>query len=134
MCIKKATVISLHEDPKLHNADSIYIKSIRAHTINVLSQLSTEANFLSAGSISIISVRMIMKDESNSHDSGAEGSSNLFYYLFDNWYGTYKLITNTQDKLIKLVSPQTSFHETVTNLLSRAKIFFQAWLVLLSQF
>lgn len=73
--------------------------------MNVLRQLSTES--LKDGkevSISLVSIRMSPKSDDGKSDYGSELSSNLFYYLFDNWQGTYTLLTTIAAKLEEIVS------------------------------
>ena len=99
-----ATVISLHEDLEMEDADTKYMMDIRAHTLNVLKQLSKQSNKSPLGSVSLISVRFNLKSDDSYIDYGFEGSSNLFYYLFDNWSGTYNLLVSNRNHLEKLVS------------------------------
>lgn len=77
--------------------------AVRSHLGNILSQLSTKDPG-NGGSMSLVSVRNILKSNSTHDSDGSEGSSNLFYYLFDNWYSAYKMIIANQTRLKKLVS------------------------------
>jgi hypothetical protein len=79
------------------------MKAIRGHIRNVLIQLSV-SDADNGGSMSLISVRKILKSNASHHDDGSEGSGNLFYYLFDNWVSGYQVITDNQKRLAVLVS------------------------------
>jgi hypothetical protein len=79
------------------------MQAVRRHIGNVLSQLSVN-DTENGGSMSLVSVRKILENNASHHNDGSEGSSNLFYYLFDNWRGAYKVITSNQDRLTDLVS------------------------------
>ena len=87
-------------DPSL--VDDKYMLAIRGHPITVVSQLSEEG-IKQAGSIGMTSVRLLLAALSGHDDSGFEGSSNLFYYLFDYWLDTYRLIIRVQTELEVLV-------------------------------
>lgn len=76
--------------------DSEYIKTVRKHTLNVLSQLST-IGLKAAEGVELISLRQLEL-------TGVEVASNLFYYLFDDWTATYTLLRVVQRNLEKLVS------------------------------
>jgi hypothetical protein len=79
------------------------MKAVRGHIKNVLSQLSIN-DTENGGSVSLVSVRKILKNNASHDDDGSEGSSNLFYYLFDNWHSAYKMIICNQKGLTHLVS------------------------------
>jgi len=79
------------------------MKAVRGHIQNVLIQIS-DSDADNGGSMSLISVRKILKSNASHHDDGPEGSGNLFYYLFDNWHSGYQMITNNQKRLAALVS------------------------------
>jgi hypothetical protein len=81
----------------------IYRKAVRGHTKTVLGQLSNN-HTENGGSMFLVSVRKILKGNPSDQDPGAEGSNNLFYYLFDNWHGTYQMIIGNKFRLGKLVS------------------------------
>lgn len=97
--IEPATVISLHEDLQIERADQKYMLAIRSHSLNILEQLSTQSRHSNKKSVSIVSVRFNPKSNDKHTDFGTEGSSNLFYYLFDNWSGTYMLVSKLQKRL-----------------------------------
>jgi hypothetical protein len=103
-----ATVLSLHEE----STDLGHMKEIREHTLSVLKQLS-EKGLHNAGTMSMISVRELLKKDVLEKDYGTDGASNLFYYLFDNWHGTYLLISDIQRRLAHIVS-----YDTVIGILS----------------
>jgi hypothetical protein len=77
--------------------------AVREHIGNVLCQLSVKGTE-NGGSMSLISVRKILKSTESHNDDGSEGSGNLFYYLFDNWRSGYEVIINNKKRLAKLVS------------------------------
>ena len=85
--------------------DSEYVKTVREHTLTVLSQLST-IGLNAAGGVELISLRKPTAADTTSELSGVEGSSNLFYYLFDDWTSTYSLLRVLQNSLGELVSSQ----------------------------
>jgi hypothetical protein len=98
-------VISIIEDPQVDDADETYTKAVRSHTINVLNQISTQCP--NSVSVYLISLRSSLKiQQEATKDLGFEGSSNLFYYLFDNWLATYGLILEFKKRLDTLVSVQ----------------------------
>lgn len=100
-----ATVISLHEDAYLDNADGKYMAAIRGHIMNVLRQLSTQSLKDSKEvPMSMVSIRMSPKSDDVQSDYASELSSNLFYYLFDNWQGALTLLTTIASKLEGIVS------------------------------
>jgi hypothetical protein len=80
-----------------------YMVAVRGHLGNLLSQISN-IDTGNRGSMSLVSVRNILKSNTSHENDGSEGSSNLFYYLFDNWYSAYKIILANQTRLEKLVS------------------------------
>lgn len=104
-------MISIQEDPQVddeitsargHTDDEITsaeITAARGHIIDVLSQISTQHP--KNGSVSVISVRTSLV--TGVKDVGFYGSSNLFYYLFDNWQATYRLILGFKRRLGELV-------------------------------
>jgi hypothetical protein len=82
--------------------------AIRGHIMNVLTQLSIESLKDAKGvSISMVSIRMSPKSDDSQSDYGSELSSNLFYYLFDNWQGALTLLTTIASELEGLVSTNT---------------------------
>ncbi|KFY18338.1 hypothetical protein V493_08714 [Pseudogymnoascus sp. VKM F-4281 (FW-2241)] len=96
-----ATVISFHEDPRPKGVDSKYIKTVRRHTLSVLSQLS-KVGLDAADGVELISLRKHPEDQNTVELTGVEGASNLFYYLFDDWTATYTLLRVLQGNLEKL--------------------------------
>ena len=103
------TVLSLHEDPgPVNNTEAL--KSIRGNTLSVLSQLSRHGH-LSADPTSMQTVRQALElDDAAQVSIGNEGSSNLFYYLFDDWRAVYSTIAAYRDRLAKLVCHYLLFH------------------------
>lgn len=78
------------------------LKSIRGNTLSVLSQLS-ELGHLSADPTSMQTVRQALELDGAQANPGIEGSSNLFYYLFDDWRAVYSTIAAFRARLEKLV-------------------------------
>ncbi|KFY11666.1 hypothetical protein V492_04335 [Pseudogymnoascus sp. VKM F-4246] len=97
------TVISFHEDPRPKGVgvDSVYIKTVREHTLSVLRQLST-VGLAAADGVDLISLRKAAEAKVTEELTGVEGASNLFYYLFDDWTATYTLLRVLQGNLEKL--------------------------------
>ena len=95
------TVMSLHEDPGPVNGTEA-LRSLRGNTFNVLSQLSTLGH-LSADPTSMITVRQALGLDAAAANAGIEGSSNLFYYLFDDWRAVYSTIAAYRARLRQLV-------------------------------
>lgn len=83
-----STVISFHE--KLYNNGGS-MKPMRHHMLSVLKQLSEQGRAKAVG-IEKIGLRYVIGSAPPSSMSGSEGASNLFYYLFDNWASTLKLL------------------------------------------
>ncbi|TVY54071.1 hypothetical protein LCER1_G005000 [Lachnellula cervina] len=82
------TVISLQENPgRLDEED---LKSTRLNLLSVLKQLSKVKND-STDPLSMQSVRQALEGL-DIDDPGSEGSSNLFYYLFDDWRAVYSTV------------------------------------------
>jgi hypothetical protein len=104
-----STVVSIHEDPlkdgNLDIDDTTYMQAIRGHAISVLRQLSSRG-IMQAGSVGMTSVRLLLRHNGSQMDPGFEGSSNLFYYLFDYWLEGYRLLISVQERLDALVSTQ----------------------------
>jgi hypothetical protein len=97
------TVLSLHEDPgPVSNTETL--KSIRGNTLSVLAQLSHHGH-LSADPTSMQTVRQALELDATQASTGIEGSSNLFYYLFDDWRAVYSTIAAYRARLAKLVCP-----------------------------
>ncbi|KFZ08424.1 hypothetical protein V502_09362 [Pseudogymnoascus sp. VKM F-4520 (FW-2644)] len=95
------TVISFHEDPRPKHGNPEYIKTVREHTLSVLSQLSIIGSGAADG-VELISLRQPAGAKITSELTGVEGASNLFYYLFDDWTATYTLLRVLQGSLEKL--------------------------------
>ena len=94
-------MISLHEDPgPVTNVEAL--RSTRGNTLSVLGQLSLLGHS-SADPTSMITVRQALELDAAAADPGVEGSSNLFYYLFDDWRAVYSTIAAYRARLRKLV-------------------------------
>ncbi len=88
--------------------------AVRGHIGNVLSQLSVKGTE-NGSSMSLVSIRKILKCDTSHHNDGSEGSSNLFYYLFDNWHSAYNVIIANQTQLTNLVSlPPSGMYRILT--------------------
>ena len=79
-----------------------HIRAIRNNTISVMSQISRHGH-LTTDPISIQSVRQDLEPDSLQANSGIEGASNLFYYLFDDWRAVYSTISTFRHRLEELV-------------------------------
>lgn len=102
MLIDVDTVISLHEDPgPVTNVEAL--KSLRGNTLSVLTQLSVKGHG-TADPTSMQTVRQALELDAAQAHSGVEGSSNLFYYLFDDWRAVYSTIAAYRARLKELVS------------------------------
>ena len=95
-------MISLHEYPGLVNNASD-LKSMRANTLSVLSQLSRFGHD-SADPISLQTVRQALEQAASQDHPGLEGASNLFYYLFDDWRAVYSTVAGFHQRLEEFVS------------------------------
>jgi hypothetical protein len=81
------------------------LKAIRQNTTSILSQLSSLGRE-SADPISIQTIRQTLDlegEEASGKEPGREGSSNLFYYLFDDWRAVYTTISRYRKTLEALV-------------------------------
>lgn len=95
------TVISVHEDPgETPNPEDV--KSIRANTLSVLKQLSERGRGGSLDPISMQTVRQALKDDVDELGQGMEGSSLLFYYLFDDWRAVFRTVAMYKQRLGEL--------------------------------
>lgn len=74
---------------------------MRRHVLSVLKQLSEQGRQNAVG-IEKIGLRYVKDSAPASAMSGHEGASNLFYYLFDNWASTLKLLTKLKTDLTGL--------------------------------
>ncbi|TVY44487.1 hypothetical protein LSUB1_G000629 [Lachnellula subtilissima] len=82
------TVISLQENTGRLNEEDL--KLTRLNLLSVLKQLSKVKND-STDPLSMQSVRQALEGL-DIDDPGSEGSSNLFYYLFDDWRAVYSTV------------------------------------------
>jgi hypothetical protein len=93
--------MSLHEDPgPVNNVDAL--KSMRGNTLSVLTQLSILGHHKSDPT-SMQTVRQALELDAAQAHPGIEASSNLFYYLFDDWRAVYSTIAATRTRLKQLV-------------------------------
>ncbi|KAF7951497.1 hypothetical protein EAE96_006806 [Botrytis aclada] len=104
------TVIAVHEDTGPLEATKKDLKSLRGNTLSVLSQLS-KSGHETADPISMQSVRQVLDLNAAHANSGTEGASNLFYYLFDDWRAVYKTVAFFRESLKEL---ETSIFEDMT--------------------
>ncbi len=75
---------------------------MRANTLSVLSQLSSHGGG-SADPISLQTVRQALKLDTAQGDSGIEGASLLFHYLFDDWRAVLSTVAMYNRRLDELV-------------------------------
>jgi hypothetical protein len=94
-------VISFHEHPGPFK-DSNDLKAMRRNTLSVLSQLST-VGLDQTDPLSLQTVRHSLKTEAGKAQPGVEGSSLLFYYLFDDWRAVYLTVGKFHQRLENLV-------------------------------
>ncbi len=100
--VSLGTVISFRENPGVvGNVDDL--KSMRSNTLSVISQLS-KLGHERADPISMQTVRQALDMDSTLTDPGSEGSSNLFFYLFDDWRAVYATVAAFHQRLDTLVS------------------------------
>ncbi|TEY68285.1 hypothetical protein BOTCAL_0121g00120 [Botryotinia calthae] len=104
------TVIALHEDTGPIEPTKKDLKSLRGNTLSVLGQLS-KSGHEAADPISMQSVRQVLDLNTAQANSGTEGASNLFYYLFDDWRAVYKTVAFFRRSLKEL---ETSIFEDMT--------------------
>lgn len=95
------TVISVHEDTSLIKKTKKDLKSLRGNTLSVLGQLS-KSGHETADPISMQTVRQVLDLNTAHANSGTEGASNLFYYLFDDWRAVYKTVAFFRGSLQEL--------------------------------
>ncbi|KAI9820008.1 MAG: hypothetical protein M1827_006579 [Pycnora praestabilis] len=105
----EGTVMSIHEDPypgqrgilNVHQQDAL--RTIRRNQLNVFRQIS-HANDTSFdhSPLSILPIRRRLQDLNKANLKSADPAQSidapslLFYYLFDDWYTTYGLVTRKQ--------------------------------------
>ncbi|KAF8867211.1 hypothetical protein BDZ45DRAFT_710207 [Acephala macrosclerotiorum] len=94
------TVLSLHEHPG-HVQDTRDLVSFRANTLSVLSQIS-KCGHQSTNAISMITIRQSLKEDLHDTNPGVEGTSLLFYYLFDDWQAVYTTVAKYKKRLEQL--------------------------------
>ncbi|TGO65284.1 hypothetical protein BCON_0003g00790 [Botryotinia convoluta] len=104
------TVIAVHEDTGPVKPTKKDLKSLRGNTLSVLGQLS-KSGHETADPISMQSVRQVLDLNTAHANSGTEGASNLFYYLFDDWRAVYKTVAFFRGSLKEL---ETSIFEDMT--------------------
>ncbi|KAN0117443.1 hypothetical protein V8E51_003420 [Hyaloscypha variabilis] len=89
------TVISFHEYPG-RLADTKDLEAMRSNTLSVLRQLSVVDK---TDPLSLQTVRYALKAEAVKDSPGIEGSSLLFYYLFDDWRAVYSTVGRFHNRL-----------------------------------
>lgn len=93
-------MISINENPfpgieKLDEGQQQQLEAVRYNMLNVFKQLSKAAD-ATQNPIMTVQVRAGRKSSfTESHVSEADSPSLLLYYLFDDWYSTYSLVTKT---------------------------------------
>ena len=95
------TVIAFHEHPGAFKDPNAF-KAMRRNTLSVLSQLST-VGVDKTDPLSLQTVRYALKSEAAKAEPGIEGSSLLFYYLFEDWRAVYTTVGRFQQRLTNLV-------------------------------
>jgi hypothetical protein len=75
---------------------------MRSNTMSVLKQLST-SGLDETDPLSLQTVRSTLKTEAAQAAHGIEGSSLLFYYLFDDWRAVYSTVGRFHHRLDTLV-------------------------------
>ena len=122
------TVISLHEDPGPVN-DIEALRSLRGNTLSVLTQLSVQGHG-TADPTSMQTVRQTLELDTAQAHPGIEGSSNLFYYLFDDWRAVYSTIAAYRARLKELVClplPRCISQKPLLRRQYRNMTFLQTW-------
>jgi hypothetical protein len=94
-------VISFHEYPGPFT-DRVDFKAMRRNTLSVLRQLST-VDLDQTDPLSLQTVRYALKSEAAQAQPGIEGSSLLFYYLFEDWRAVYTTVGRFHQRLESLV-------------------------------
>ncbi|KAF6814992.1 ADP-ribosylation factor [Colletotrichum plurivorum] len=103
-------VLSLHETPPVeHPDDSLWamreLKNMRSNTVTVLRQLSKHGvEEYRSRVITLKSVRQALPAAASGCDTAREGSSNLFFYLFEDYSGAVPVLTAARSKIHKLAS------------------------------
>ena len=94
------TVISINENPfpgrgTLNKEEQYQLEAIRHNTLNVFQQLSKVTDGgRPLNPIMTVQVRAGRKSSSSERSvSEADSPGLLLYYLFDDWYSTYSLVT-----------------------------------------
>lgn len=95
----------MHEGLGIEDPDESMMLTIRSHTREILSQLTKPGIVPKGRSVGLVSIRQTLPDQTsgNAEAIGNEGASNLFYYLFDDWQNSYRLIIAMKRRLEKLV-------------------------------
>jgi hypothetical protein len=76
------------------------VGGLRSNVLNVLRQLSRHG----ANDIEAVNLVSLRNSQPNETESANELSSNLFYYLFDDWLSTMMVLHGFQQRMKKLVS------------------------------
>jgi hypothetical protein len=94
------TVLSFHEYPGSFT-DPNDLKAMRRNTLSVLQQLSA-VGYDQTDPLSLQTVRHALT-ETTQAQAGIEGSSLLFYYLFEDWRAVYSTVGRFHQRLGSLV-------------------------------
>ena len=94
-------MLSFHEYPGQLKS-STDLEALRSNTISVLKQLSV-IGLEKTDLLSLQAVRSSLSAEAAKDAPGVEGSSLLFYYLFDDWRAVYSTVGRFHDRLDTLV-------------------------------
>jgi len=78
------------------------LEAMRSNTLSVLRQLS-RIGLEKTDLLSLQAVRPVLNAETVKDTPGVEGSSLLFYYLFDDWPAVYSTVARFHDRLDNLV-------------------------------
>ena len=97
------TVIAVHENPFpgrsgiLDNKEQAALKVIRKNLLNVFRRLS-KANdeAMTKNPMSALKIRSGARSEEGRPIINSDAPSLLFYYLFDDWYTSYSLVSRKQ--------------------------------------
>ena len=94
-------MLSFHEYPGQLKGTKDF-EALRGNTLSVLKQLSI-VGLEKTDLLSLQAVRSSLNAEAVKDAPGVEGSSLLFYYLFDDWRAVYSTVGRFHDRLDTLV-------------------------------
>jgi hypothetical protein len=124
------TVISIAEDPfpfsngNLRAYELKMVVAVRRNLVNVFKQLSKAQCSSRESSVNTLPIRKRVGDtEEETAHRPTDSPGLLFYYLFEDWYTTYSLVTRREhqyaaelDKLVGL-HHSIAFHKNQANLM-----------------